>query len=352
MAAVLCACGGSGSTGAGAVVGPDAGLPDAGSTDAGVGDGGVADDCTGIVPAVPASALAFEVGENTGEICSLSVTDGTGVILAESHSGTSLTSLSAVNWHEFDTRGIGGGFFSGGFSLAPQASGFLGTESSAGAVNVEAWSGQGKIQNLVPFSSSTAPVGVAPGFPDGVVMVQNSGSTLLVSSFDDLANAVKTASGAAPAGATVLAAAQDQTGPVLAVLSNGQGIWTDLAAGTSGAPFSLGSGTTAAARALIGGGVAVRLDGHWTAIVNPSNSILLPPRAWMVDGSDFTIARGGKAYAVTTGSNVIALAVGQTTCGTVTLPGVTSVSAGIEGTVVGSSGTNGCSKVFWPKLLQ
>jgi hypothetical protein len=341
-AAILCACGGTS-----AVVGPDAGLPDAGSADS-----GTADDCTGIVPAVPASALAFDVGAASGETCSLSVTDGTGVILAESHSGASPTALAQVSWHEFDARGIKGGFFNGGFALAPQTSGFVGTESSDAGVNVEAWSNQGVIANFAPYSGSTAPVGLAPGSPAGVVLAQSSSGSLLVTSFDAAGNEVKTFSGSAPAGATVLAAAQDQAGPVLAVLSNGQGIWTDLSAGTSGTPFALGSGSAAVARALIGGGVAVRMDAHWTAIVNPSNSILLPPRAWMVDGSDFAIVRTGKAYAVTTGSNVISLAVGQTTCGTITLPGVTSVSAGIEGTVIGSSGTNGCSKVFWSGLLR
>jgi hypothetical protein len=345
LALLLCACGGSGSSGSGTV------QPDAGAPDAGLPDAGSADDCTGIVPAVPSSALAFDVAAASGDTCSLSLTDGAGVIAAESHSGTP-TTQSQVTWHELDTRGIAAGSFGGGFALAPQAAGFLGLQSSAGSVNVRLWSGSGEIKNFAPFSSSNASVGVAPGFPGGVVMVQNGSGGLLVTSFDALSNAVKTVSGSAPAGAAVLAAAQDQAGPVLAVLSNGQGIWTDLTAGTTGTPFSLGSGSTPVARALIGGGVAVRMDGHWTAIVNPSNTILLPPPAWMVDGSDLAIARAGKAYAVTTGSNVISLAVGQTTCGSITLPGVTNAAVGIEGTVIGSSGPAGCSKVFWSKLLQ
>jgi hypothetical protein len=257
-----------------------------------------------------------------------------------------------VSWHEFDARGISAGAFTGGFVLAPQAAGFLGILTSTGSVDVASWDSSGNTKNLVPFSSSSAPLAAAAGFPSGIVVLQNGGSGILVTSFDSSGNSVASVTVTAAANETVLAAAQDQTGPVLAVLSSGQGVWVDLAAGTSGARFSLGSTSSAAvARALIGGSVAVRLDGHWTAIVNPSNSILLPVPAWMTDGSDFVIARG-KAYAVTSGTNVISLAVGHTTCGSISMPGVTSASVGIEGTVIGSSGTAGCSKVFWSKLLQ
>ena len=346
MALALCACGGT-STGSG----PDSGLTDAGVTDGGLPDGGTADDCTGIVPAIPASASAFDVGAAAGQTCAVSLTDGTGVIAAESHSGTAADASTQVSWHQFDARGISAGFFTGGFALAPQAAGFLGIQVSTGSVNVALWDGSGSTKNLVPYSASNATVAVAAGSPSGIVVLQNSGSGIVVKSFDAGGNALSSVTVAAAANETVLAAAQDQTGPVLAVLSSGQGVWIDLAAGTSGARFPLGSASGAVARALIRGGVAVRLDAHWTAIVNPSNSILLPPAPWMTDGSDFVIARGN-AYAVTSGTNVITLAVGQTTCGSLSMPGVTTAFVGRDGTVIGSSGTGGCSKVFWSKLLQ
>ena len=350
MALSVCACGGTAS-GVADAGGSDAGLTDAGQSDAGLPDAGAADDCTGIVPSVPASASTFDVGASAGQTCTVSLTDGNGVMAAENHPAGAPSASSQVSWHEFDVRGISAGAFTGGFSLAPQAAGFLGIQLSASSVNVALWDGSGNTKNLVPYSSSTAAVTVAAGFPSGLVVLQSGGSGILVKSFDSGGNPLSSVTVAAAGNETVLAAAQDQTGPVLAVLSSGQGVWVDLAAGTSSARFSLGSGSTAAARALIGGGVAVRLDGHWTAIVNPTNAILLPPRAWMTDGSDFVIARGN-AYAVTSGTNVITLAVGQTTCGSIAMPGVTSASVGIEGTIIGSLGTGGCSKVFWSKLLQ
>jgi hypothetical protein len=347
LLATVCACGGSGGS---ASIATDAGS-DAGLTDAGTFDAGPADDCTGVVPTVPASASAFDVGAAPGQSCSSAFTDSTGVIAAESHTGAVSGDAAQVDWHEFDARGITAGSFTGGASLSPQASGFLGLQGALSSLNFDWWSGTGSLENLMPVGDGTAGVAVATGFPSGAIVARNTGTNIVVQSFDANANLVNSVP--ITTSATVLAVAQDQGGQVLVVLSNGQGVWVDLAAGSSSTPFSIGTGTAAIARALIGGGVAVRFDGHWTAVVNSANTILLPAPSWLTDGSDFTIARGGKAYAVTTpGSNVIPLAVGQTTCGAITLPSASSVSVGLEGTVIGSSGPNGCSKIFWSTLLQ
>jgi hypothetical protein len=350
--AAICACGGS-SGGAGTAVNDAGSITDAGAVDAGP-DGGTigADDCTGIVPAVPSSASAFDVGATAGQSCTAATTDRTGVIAAESHSGTASGDAAQVEWHEFDARGAPAGSFGGGMSLAPQAAGFLGLQQdTAGSLTLDWWNGSGALSNLSPVGDGSAGIALAPGFPDGAIVARKAGGDVLVQSFGAQANPINSVPVATSA--TVLAAAQDQSGPVLIVLSTGQGVWVDLSAGTSAAPFSLGSGSSAIARGLIGGGVAVRLGGHWAAVVSPANSILLPAPAWLTDGSDFVIARAGRAYAVTTpASNVIALAVGQTTCGAITLKNASSVSVGTEGTVIGSMGTAGCSKIFWSKLLQ
>ena len=39
-------------------------------------------------------------------------------------------------------------------------------------------------------------------------------------------------------------------------------------------------------------------------------------------------------------------------CGSMTLAGVTSVAIGADNSVIGSSGTGGCTKVFWRQLLK
>jgi len=354
----MCACGGSG--GFASIVADAGGTSDPGVTDAGLADAGTADDCTGIVPAVPASASAFDIGASGGQSCSVALTDSSGVMAAESHTGTASGAAAQVDWHEFDARGISAGSFTGGVSLSPQAVGFLGLQGNAGALSFDWWNGSGTLKNLAPVGDGTFAITIATGFPSGAIVVRNTSNNVLVQSFDANANLVNSVPIATTS--AVLAAAQDRSdlpagqgfaqAGVLVVLANGQGVWVDLVAGSSGTPFAIGTGATAIARALIGGGVAVRFDGRWTTAVSTSNT-LSPPPPWLTDGSDFVISRGGKAYAVTTpGSNVIPLAVGRTTCGSITLQGATSVSVGIEGTVIGSSGSGGCGKIFWSKLLQ
>jgi hypothetical protein len=348
----MVACGGAPSPGTGQ---NDAGTTtDAGSSDAGASDAGLptADDCTGIVPTVP-SALTFEIPAAAGDTCGAAVANDAGTIAAESHTGAVTNDATQLNWHEFDALGGPTGTFKAG-TLVPQASGFLALQGNTPAsLNLESWDASGRVNNLAPIGDGSAGVAIAAGFPDGAVVLHNAGGTLVAQSFDTNGNPVNVVP--VTTSAAVLAAAQDQSGPVLAVLSGGQGIWVDLVAGTSGAPFPLGNGSAAIARALNGGGVAVRLDGHWTAVVHPPSPTLAAPPPWLTVGSDFVVARGGKAYAVTTpASSSISLAVGQTTCGAITLQGVFSVSVGSEGTVIGSSNTSasGCSKIFWSKLLQ
>jgi hypothetical protein len=154
---------------------------------------------------------------------------------------------------------------------------------------------------------------------------------------------------------TALGGAQDASGSVLALAggpSGVLGIWVSLDRGTVGAPFSLGSATGATARALAGGGVAVRLDGHWTALLRPGDSTLQPAPAWLRDGDDFSLVRGDKAYAVVRGSSVDLVSTLGNRCGSIAFPGQTALAVGADGTVIGSSGAGGCTTVFWPGLLK
>jgi hypothetical protein len=157
---------------------------------------------------------------------------------------------------------------------------------------------------------------------------------------------------------TPWAAAEDRSGAILAVVQSGgaaKGVWFDLAKGTAGAAFDLGAAAhEAVARPLSSGGIAVRLDGHWVATVQPGATQTSAAPAWLRDGSDFALARGGKAYAVTqNGSSAIEFVSTQgSVCGSMTFTGAGNLSVGADGTVIGGTGTGGCTKVFWrPEIV-
>src|SRR5260221_5257388 len=103
----ICACGGSSHVntntpppdgGGGNTTPSDGGQPDAGPTDAGPADAGYAAECIGLVPASTGAAYTFTVPD--GVTCSAATSDGTGVLVAESHDGG-----SEITWNLFDTNG-------------------------------------------------------------------------------------------------------------------------------------------------------------------------------------------------------------------------------------------------------
>ena len=77
-----------------------------------------------------------------------------------------------------------------------------------------------------------------------------------------------------------------------------------------------------------------------------------PAPAWLKDGAEVAIVRGAKAYGLI-GKNVVDIASpAGSACGPVTFGGASSVSVGVDGTVIGSSGANGCTKIFWLGALK
>jgi len=360
----LCACGGAthlpavggpGDSGSGSTAG-DAGPSDAGPADA--GDAGPADagpsaDCIGIVPSSTGTAFTFDVPYSSGLVCSAATSDGQGILAAEAHDAGTPPVASAFNWSVFGTNGaFRGSFPNGSSALVPQPVGFEGY--SAGDVYL--W---GEYGGGGPFTPVEQGAVVSPAFGSGSISIGAAASGVSVHRID--ANANDTGSGSAQVTFpfTPWAGAEDQSGAILAVLQSGgsaKGIWFDLARGTSSAAFDLGAASRGAlARSLAGGGIAVRLDGHWAATVNPFETTPAPAPAWLSrDGTDFTLARGGKAYAVVqSGSNAVELvAIAGSSCGQLAFTGMSSVAVGADGTVVGATGANGCTKIFWRGALK
>ena len=128
----------------------------------------------------------------------------------------------------------------------------------------------------------------------------------------------------------------------------------DLAQGTAGRPFVVGAGSSALARSLQGGGIAVQIDGRWIGIARPGQSAGQPAPSWLGSAADFAPARGGKAYALLpkTGNAVGIASLQGSSCGEVSFPGVSSVSLGVDGTVVGATGVRGCTKYVWRGALH
>ena len=303
-----------------------------------------------VVPAEPATGLVFDIG-SPGSACADSTSDGAGSIAAESHSSAGLT------WSIHDSRSTATGSFSGG-PVTPQASGFVDLVGNPNALSLFLWDAGGTPRATQPIGDGSALALIAPRNEGGAAVLAQAVGPLgpnapppevRATTFD--AELSPLASLSFSSTGMVLAAAEDESGQILAISNIGQGTWLDLAHGTAGAPFSVGSATAAVARALRGGGVAVRLDGRWAGIARPGSGALSPPAPWMTEGADFFPLGQGGAYAVIT-ANTIDIARGQTTCGSITLRTASSVSVGLDGTVIGSAGPNGCTKIFWPKLLQ
>ncbi len=335
---VSVACGGGSPSGSAAITIPDAGSP----------DGGPAADCSDLLPAPPGAAVTFDVVGNPGEICTTAVGDGEGVIAADSQPA----SQSLKRWFEFSPPyGQHGGSFEAPEIIA-QPKGFIGLYGTP-TVNVTLWNAGGSIEHPEPVGTGSVVLGRA--FGSGAISLSASSTELTVRKHD--AGAIEVASATVAGAFTPRAAAEDASGVVLALTGSGttiSGLWVDLAMRTAGQSFAVGTGNTVSARPLLGGGVAVQLDGRWAGSVEPGESALRPAPPWLGNVADFAPVRGGKAYALLPQSgNVVGIVSPPgTSCGSVTFPGVSNVSVGLDGSAIGGTGARGCTKVIWRNVLR
>jgi len=334
---VSVACGGGSPSGSVATTIPDAGSP----------DGGPTADCSDLLPAPPGAAVTFDAPANPGEVCTSAIGDSEGVIAADAQ----LLSAPLKRWFEFSPPyGKQGGSFEAPEIIA-QPQGFIGLWGTP--VNVTLWD-----SNATPHTEpvgTTGAVVLGRAFGPGVISLSTSSNALTVRKHD--AGAVELASAIVTGAFTPRAAGEDASGVVLALTGSGttiSGVWVDLAKRTAGQSFAVGTGSTVSARPVLGGGVAVQLDGRWAGSVGPGESALQPAPAWLGNVADFVPVRGGKAYALLPQSgNVVGIvSPAGTSCGSVTFPGVSNVSVGLDGSAIGATGTRGCTKVVWRNVLR
>ena len=214
------------------------------------------------------------------------------------------------------------------------------------------WDDYGVMWN--PYASPSTDVVLGLAYGPGVISVSATSAQSTVRKHD--AQALEVVSATVPGAYVPRGAAEDASGAVLVLTGAGtevSGLWVDLTRGTSGQPFAIGTATSVFARPLLGGGVAVRLDSSWAGMMTPGDSTLHPAPAWLGGSSDFVPVRAGKAYALLKAGNAVDLvSVQGNACGTVTFPGVTSVAIGLDGSVVGSTGQQGCTKFVWRDVLR
>jgi hypothetical protein len=321
--------------------------PDGGDSDGGVVDAGTPAECAGLLPASTGTAYSFDVvPSDSGQTCDPAATDGDGVVAA-------LARGTDPVWYEFAPN-YGGRSGNFGSPIAiPQLQGFLGLWGTGANLTVAHFSQGGEVENPVPLGGSA--VVLAPAYAGGAISLTAGASALTVRKHG--ADATELASTAVPGSFVPQAAAEDAGGTVLALTGDGvnvSGFWADLLQGTAGRPFVVGAGSSALARSLPGGGIAVQVDGRWIGIAQPGQSAGQPVPSWLAGAADFALARGGKAYALLpkTGNAVGIVSLKGSSCGQLSFPGVTSVSLGVDGTVVGATGARGCTKYVWRGALH
>jgi hypothetical protein len=110
--------------------------------------------------------------------------------------------------------------------------------------------------------------------------------------------------------------------------------------------------------ALVGGGAAAQVDGVWTWFIPSGKAEVQPAPAFLAANpqTDFTLARGAKAYAVVSrgGRDPKEMKLYSTagnSCGSVKFP-TGGLTTGADGSVIGSSAESDCTMTVWPRLLR
>jgi len=298
-----------------------------------------------------------------GKICENATSDLAGDVAADANG----------HWFVFSSAGSPLGNYVASGAI-PQSKGFQGLEPR----------GTGSIQALVlraPDGTVAAETGVGGDVPQ-VVRSSGGGSVVIspvcnvnppggieIDRFDG--NGKVTSHGSIPGGCNngLLTGVGDASGSTFVLLSGGKNVglssevagrWVDAAGNPKTDFFAVAAAAPkrAIVRALVGGGVAIQLDGDWIGTVDSGATTVQEPPEWLADNPDhdFTIVRNRRAYAVlprgAVDPHAMTLYSAQgTRCGTVTFPAI-GLTAGADGTAIGVSDSGGCTKSWWPGLLR
>jgi len=368
---------GSGGTDAGGVNdgGADAGGTDAGTDggSGGVGGGGGDPECAGVVPAQIGSSFTFEVPASGSTVsCNQVFSDESGNLAASG----SRDLRNIREWHLFDSNGAALTRIRASdlFGQGPGYEGLSPYDTVGGEfLRVAYWTPDGKRTDGSPVSGDR---GDASAFraPGGILVVKavcnnpSIGGTIDLRRFDPVTN--ETASAAVRACEGLNNALVDANQNWLLLLHGGPSIgfaegdyvaqWFDFTGHSLTSWFrvaALPGKHTTLMHATIGGGAALRIDDVWTYFLPSGKAEVQPAQEFLASHpeSDFSLVRGARAYAVLPRS-------GDTTqmelysasgkkCGSLTFSRG-NLTTGADGSVIASSGENGCTKTVWPALLK
>jgi hypothetical protein len=336
------------------------------------------DDCAGMMPSNLPESRTVLIGHPQGVACGHVTVDGLGnVAAAVEGSGGGL-------WHVFNPEGVElGTFGSTTIDLMPQSIGFQGLWRECHDVDCN------------DYPSSWQPDGTRRINRRGIYTtlyqshlerIQDGGSQILVIPWYEVSGLPITlirldAAGMSTAESDVVrvnetgrwvVGAVDLNGLTLLVFMDGARLGfgeNDLAArwydGT-GLPISdyfvlwtsEGTRSNPWLRPLIGGGIALQIEGNWVAMSPGGKAVSTAVPDWLAARSNFDIeiVRGGRAHAlipkwpVPDRSTIPLYSPTGSHCGDATFP-QPNVTVGIDGTVISSTGDDACTITWWPHVL-
>jgi hypothetical protein len=322
-------------------------------------------DCDGIVPGnLGASVSATLPGNDT---CGNQTSDGTGNVAAD----------SAGHWYVFSPAGVSLRDYESDTAI-PQGRGFQGIEtrgSAAPPTEVLAMrNSDGSFAKETVLGAGNAPQAFRSFAGGSVVTSQTcagggSPGQIDIDRFDANGNLLDHNGTLGGCNKGLTTGVIDANDFMLLVFSGARdagfgsnvvGRWFTGTLQPQAEFFAVANGTPRqmALRALIGGGVAVQADGTWIGVIAGGAITISPPPQWLSDNADhdFTVVRNNRAYAVLSRGagdpKTMTLYSAQgNRCGTVTFP-AGGLTTGVDGTVIAASGTNGCTKTWWPALLK
>ena len=317
-------------------------------------------DCAGIVPENLGTPISVTL---VGKSCENATSDGAGNVAAD----------ASGHWFVFSPAGAPLGDYVAQGAI-PQGKGFQGLEPR----------GTGSIQALVmraPAGTVSAETGVGGTVPQ-VGRVSGGGSVVVspvcggtppgaieIDRFDVTGKLSTRGSILGGCNGGLVTGVGDAGGSTFVLLSGGKNVglssevvgrWVDAGGRPQTDFFAVASSPPkqALVRALVGGGVAIQLDGVWVGTVNGGTAAVQEPPGWLTDNpdDDFTIVRDRRAYAVlprgAADPRTMTLYSAQgNRCGTSIFP-VGGLTTGADGTAIGASGAGGCTKTWWPGLLR
>lgn len=354
----------------------DAGLPadggTIGSADAGTDGGTAFADCDGIVPAALGTSVTAQVTSSSALACSDATSDESGNVAAESHNPGARTFdweiFTSRGQHEGSARGINGDLF-------PQGLGFEALKTIGSAPNFVRIAPDGTLSKQHVVGNDPIAAHDFRGWPDGLLVLtavcgQQPFAFEMFRFGDDGSVLARGTNPAPPPNGCALAGVANAPGGITLALfytdpgrpdNELVGQWFKADATAMTGIFTLQTAAPVVPltlRTLVTGDIAVQGSAnHWLGIIAANGgTVLTPPPSWLADGHDLTIVRGEKAYALIpqagTLNHLDLVSVQGNVCGSVTFPGVQSLTTGADGTVIGSAGAQGCTKTWWPALLK